>query len=110
MKDKTKTRNLIIIGAIIVIIALAGYFYTNRDQSSNALLLVNEGSATASVDSDLLNALRTLKQLKLDSSIFSNAAWLSLTDFSQILPTQSSGRTNPFAPIGSSVFASTTSQ
>lgn len=99
-------KNLIISLTIIVIIGVAGYFYASRDRSADILLVSTPTDATTgAIDNDLLSALRELKRLKLDSSIFDNAAWLSLEDFGKSLTPEPVSRLNPFAPLGSNVAA-----
>jgi hypothetical protein len=106
---KGNTKNLIIIGVIVLIIAGAAYYYFNRDQSGSAVLTSQDSSTiTPSVDSDLLSALRELRKIKLDDSIFSSASWLSLHDFGRVLTPQQPFRPNPFAPLDSSAFSSAT--
>jgi len=99
-------KNYIIIGAIVLVVIIAGYFYATRDQSPDATLVAT--TATTTVDSDLLSALRELRKLHLDDTIFTSQAWLSLTDFGKTLAPMASGRPNPFAPLDASVLASTT--
>ncbi len=107
-KQKSSSINLIIVIAIIIAVCVAGYFYMNRDQSSDDLLVSSmvgvsgSGSAVAPVDNQLLAALRDLRRLQLDDSLFKDPIWLSLRDFSQTLAPQEPYRPNPFAPLGSS--------
>ncbi|MBX4209562.1 hypothetical protein KW799_02645 [Candidatus Parcubacteria bacterium] len=113
MKENANSRNLIIVIAIIVAIGIAGYFYASRDRSSDTLLTSESASESASVDTDLLAALRALKKLKLDGGIFTDPAWATLKDFGKVLAPQPAGRANPFSAISAadSAFsgASTTS-
>ncbi|HEY0907932.1 MAG TPA: hypothetical protein VGE35_01140 [Candidatus Paceibacterota bacterium] len=106
MQDKPKHggANLLIVLAILIGIGVAGYMYITRDTSSSDLLVATDPSV-APVDNQLLAALRDLRRLKLDDSIFKDAVWLSLQDFGQTLAPQDPYRPNPFAPIGSGVTA-----
>ncbi len=107
MKESSSNlKNIIVIGVILLLVALAGYWYATRDKSSDELLTSQDaGSETKSVDSDLLAALRELRKLRLDDSIFSDPVWLSLHDFGKTLAPQQSFRPNPFAPLDASAFA-----
>lgn len=117
MQDKQKSggMNLIIVIAIIIAICVAGYLYITRDQSPDDLLVSSmagvgaPGSPVSPVDNQLLAALRDLRRLKLDDSIFKDPAWATLHDFSQTLEPQEPYRPNPFAPLGGGS-ASTTTQ
>ncbi|HEU5114797.1 MAG TPA: hypothetical protein VFT82_03455 [Candidatus Paceibacterota bacterium] len=96
---KSNSKNLIITIAIIIVIGVAGYYYTTRDRSSDQLLISDFSTSSPAVDNDLLTALRALKQIRLDDSIFKNPVWTSLTDFSKTIPTEVPGRQNPFSPL-----------
>lgn len=108
MKEKVNKKNLIIIGVLVVIIGIAGYFYSTRDQTSDTLLSSEFSTTTTVVDSDLLSALRELKKLRLDDSIFTNPVWMSLNDFGKTLADQPKGRPNPFLPLDLSGAGTTT--
>lgn len=63
---------------------------------------VNNNQNLASVDSEFLAMLLSIKSLKLNDSIFSNVAFANLRDSSiTLIQDNTEGRTNPFAPIGS---------
>ena len=98
--NKANTKNLVIIGVVIVALGIACYYYVTRDQSSSDLLVASAATTTTSVDGGLLTALQELKHISLDGAIFSDPAWLSLNDFSQQIAPQGAGRPNPFAPLG----------
>lgn len=112
-QGSSNTRNLIIAGVVLLALIAAGYFYTTRDRVGDADLLVGVPiSSERAIDGDLLSTLRELKRLRLDEAIFSDQAFLSLTDQSKPLPAQTSGRINPFAPFDSvqSAFSSSSPQ
>ncbi len=91
-------KNIIII-AIIIIAAFAVYsfFFTGKQ---DAALSQSAPSKDENVDQDLITLLLQLKAIKLDDSFFSNITFKSLQDFSQELVPEATGRTNPFAPLG----------
>lgn len=57
-------------------------------------------SADAVVGQDLLAALALLKTIQLDTSIFTDPIFKSLSDWGKKIPPQPVGRRNPFAPLG----------
>lgn len=57
-------------------------------------------SADAVVGQDLLAALALLKTIQLDTSIFTDPIFKSLSDWGKAIPKQPVGRRNPFAPFG----------
>jgi hypothetical protein len=64
------------------------------------------GPATTPVGQDFLTLLLNVKNIKLDDSIFSNPAFVSLHDSTILLvPDGNEGRPNPFAPIGTDTTA-----
>ncbi len=108
-----KLKNIIIFGVIAVLV-IGGYLYFKPAAESPNLLtntgpggLVtdsNSGTATMSSDAigqDFLNLLLNVQNIKLDDSIFSDPAFLSLHDSSIVLVQDlKAGRPNPFAPLG----------
>lgn len=109
-KGSSNTKNLLIAGAILVVLIAAGYFYATRERVSDSDLLVGVPiTGEKAIDGDLLSTLRELKRLRLDESIFSDPSFVSLTDQSKPLPPQVSGRINPFAPLESASSAFSTS-
>jgi hypothetical protein len=116
-----KTKNIIIFLGIVVVIG-ALYFLYIKTTSSPALTVsstTNTGpanTATATVNNpgtlvanDFLTLLLGVSSIKLNDSIFSDAAFASLVDVPiDLTPNGTEGRPNPFAPIGTDVVASTT--
>ena len=98
------TRNIIMIAVICVATLVAGYFLSGQigGGSTSASLTATPVAQSGQVGSDLVVALQRLKSVTLDASIFSDAAFQSLTDFGVTIPPQQLGRPNPFAPIATS--------
>jgi hypothetical protein len=88
--------------AIVVgVVLLAGLFvYMNYFTKPSQDTLTTTTDTTLS--QDLLVTLQNLHTIKLDNSIFSNAAFQSLTDFGVTIPAEEVGRRNPFAPLQTS--------
>ena len=64
----------------------------------------------ASLDQDFLPMLLSVKTIRLDDSIFSDPAFMSLVDGSiELIPEGNEGRPNPFAPLGAENSVSSTS-
>lgn len=78
---------------------------TSAPLSSNMV-----GAGSQAIAQDFLTLLLSVKNIKLDDSIFSNEAFVGLRDSSIVLtPDGNEGRPNPFAPLGSDLTASTIS-
>lgn len=103
---------LVIIG--IAVLAAVAIWYGMSQTSSSATTIVTSSAAGTSnvpggavtpgpVDKDtqqILEILLALRAVKLDETLFSNQAFISLKDFStQIIP-EPVGRPDPFAPLG----------
>jgi hypothetical protein len=103
MNERSTTgRNLIIAAVALALIGAAGYYYLGRGEADENLLVSVPAEAGGAVDGDLLTALRSLRKLTLDDSIFKDKSWATLFDFGQTLSPQPKGRPNPFAPFDAS--------
>lgn len=58
--------------------------------------------SSAALGEDLLTALALLKTISLDTSVFTDPVFESLSDWGKAIPPQPAGRRNPFAPLGAS--------
>jgi len=88
--------------ALFVIYTL---FFKGGDTPSPGELQTTS-SATSEIEAvtvDLLALLLSLKTLDIDTTIFSDDRFKSLTDFSVALIPQPVGRLNPFLPFGGAV-------
>lgn len=114
-----KTKLLIGIVLIIVII-LGAYLYissnkTDTSSQNSTLTSSNSGSnpvalgesraadilATTTSQNEIATLLKSVNQIKLDTTVLQNPAFLALQDTSLTLPnTTVSGRINPFARSG----------
>ena len=104
---KSNFKKIIIIVVIIVILALLFIFISKKSpdaipnlSSSTEDTSTNSQDAGAAAD-DFLTWLLSVKSINLDTSVFSDPAFVSLNDSSILLtPDGTEGRPNPFAPIG----------
>jgi hypothetical protein len=89
------------------VLLLGGIFvYMSYFAAPSAPAALTASDADASLSQNLLVTLQNLHTIKLDNSIFSDPAFQSLTDFGVVIPSQTPGRRNPFAPLGSTVTSS----
>lgn len=95
-----------------MVFAIAGVLlYVWLSMSSGDELLTTSGDDTSPLSQELLTTLSQLNSIKLDPTFFTDPAFLSLNDFSTTIPSQNTGRRNPFAPVqGSSVRTSGSTQ
>lgn len=109
----SKIKNILIFVAIGVVLVLVYIFFIKPAPEQAGLVSSTpatalpgaDGSTTTSGVSiaaeDFLTLLLSVKNIKLDSSIFSDIAFNSLRDSSIVLvPDGTEGRPNPFAQFG----------
>ena len=89
-------KNLIMIVVVVAALAALYYFYSSGGQ--DALLTTEEPDSP--VSQEILATLGNLRTIKLDSSVFQDPLFLSLSDFGVTIPPATAGRRNPFAPVG----------
>ena len=107
----SKIKNIIIVSVVVVALVLVYIFFlkpapdtanlVSSTSSAGGTTDVNVISQNSAVTQDLLSVLLSVKSIKLDDSIFSDKAFMSLHDSSILLTSPGDeGRPNPFAPIG----------
>ena len=94
-------RNLILFLVIGGILAGGFYYFFNKNTPEEANITSSSAPSNPAVNSANNLPATSISGINLDTSIFSNPAFLSLRDSSVILiPRGNEGRPNPFAPIG----------
>jgi hypothetical protein len=97
---------LIAVFALIAVLLVAwggGGAPTTLPSTTTPLISVSpapDEGASAALGQDLLAALALLRTLQLDTALFSDPAFRSLSDWGKDIPPQPVGRRNPFAPLG----------
>ncbi|MCK4386979.1 MAG: hypothetical protein KAV41_02775 [Candidatus Pacebacteria bacterium] len=92
-----------ILGALIILVSVFfAYQYRAKADSSghSQLISIKQDAAANTFSSNTLEILLKLRSLSLDDSLFEDAVFQNLIDFSLEIEEQSAGRNNPFAPIG----------
>lgn len=93
---------------IVIIVLVAGGVWYGLSQSGTAAPALSTSNAdgsiaatgsTAAADQDLVSTLLTLRSVTLSGTIFTEAAFASLHDFSTTIIPEPVGRPNPFAPL-----------
>lgn len=90
--------------AIIVIVVIAGallaYSFISTPSSSNDdLISITTQDDLQILSRDIVRNLNRIAALKLDKSVFNDPVLRNLSDFSERISPQQSGRRNPFAPF-----------
>lgn len=113
-----KNQKLFILIVALVVVAVGAYLYFSKSSqtntaakaTTNTLVSINTGdspvalgdnNAASFAGSDIAALLKNVDQIKLNTSLLSNPAFLSLVDTTLTLPvTDISGRVNPFGKSG----------
>lgn len=88
--------NTLVMGIVAVALLVLGWYFFLGSSGGSAPL--TQGGASP-VSQNLLVMLTNLKTVQLNGAIFSDPAFLSLSDFDVTIPPQPAGRSNPFAPL-----------
>lgn len=90
----------IIVVVVAVLVAIGVWIGLSSSSSSEGSLLSTEVIGNNGPDKDLVSTLLALRAVKLDASLFTDPAFISLKDFSTQIVAEPVGRPNPFAPLG----------
>lgn len=83
----------------IVIFLIVIFFYNTFIKENQ--VIVEEGNEVAqAIGADLLALSEELRQVSLETELFTTKLYMALTDFSNPIPPQPIGRTNPFDLLG----------
>lgn len=100
----TSSIQKIIIGLTsLLVIGFFGYNLFGPD--SKVETLVETSSTPESVGGETLKLIDKLKTISINQNIFSEALFTNLKDFTQTVSPELQKRANPFATIGSDIFA-----
>lgn len=105
----SKIKNILIFVVIAAALILAYIFFFKKDASQSNLtstfgtssLPAETQTQATMIDTEFLSILLSIKDIKLNDSMFADTAFLNLRDSSITLtPDGTEGRSNPFALIG----------
>jgi hypothetical protein len=100
MKYLEKNKS-VVIAAILLVMVIFGYrtFFKTEESPVDVLLLESNGQ-NQEAGRQIVDLVSVIKSVTLSQDLFASPLYKSLNDFSVDLPSQSTGRSNPFAPIG----------
>ena len=81
---------------ILIVLGFWGYSLYSGGTPSAAIITTTDRSP---LSQDVLATLSSLHTITLDSSIFTDPLFVSLSDFGVQIPAEAAGRRNPFAPV-----------
>lgn len=92
------TKNkVLVLGLGVVVLAMLYYLFFLSKPASAPLSTTADNESP--VTRNLLVTLSNLHTIRLNGAIFADPVFVSLADFGVVIPTQSVGRRNPFAPM-----------
>ncbi len=91
-------KNKVAIGFGVALLLVIYIYFSYFSGGSSATLTASDSGSPLS--SDILITLQSVNSIKLDNSIFTDPAFVSLSDFGVTIPAQNVGRRNPFLPVG----------
>lgn len=91
--------NLILIVSLLVV-GFFAYSYLNKTDVSTSYLAQDVSTTDSSEARYIYNLSQKIKPLELKDDIFRNDVFNALRDNTVDFPQQTSGRINPFAPLG----------
>lgn len=89
---------LVLLGIIALVVAGIAWYVLSGSGSAVAELPV--AADTTAADQEVIATLLSLRATRLDNQIFSDPAFLTLSDFSTTILPEPVGRPSPFAPLG----------
>jgi hypothetical protein len=91
-------KNTKVVAGIAVLLVLAvGYWYWSSTSTAPQATVT---AVTSPASQELLTMLGNLHSLELNPAVFQDPLFTSLSDFGVTIPSQPTGRRNPFAPPG----------
>lgn len=95
--NKSNIKNIIIIVSIVAGLFFLYTFFVKGNNDDD--LLVSSSSTQSPVIEELFSILNKLSQLRINESIFQDASYKSLEDYTVIVNPEPYGRINPFELI-----------
>lgn len=107
--NKPSSKKSWIITIVVIVIAVIAYFYIEggKPVDSSALSVVNNPEVNQE-STKVFNLLNQIKGLRIDPTLFTDAGYKTLRDYTVPIPQDDVGRNNPFAPIPGFVQPTTT--
>lgn len=100
------SQNKLVFAVIALLIAGGTWYGLSASTPSSDLVSTPISTASSPDEQGLIATLLTLRAVKLDGTIFTDPAFMSLKDFSTDIVAEPIGRENPFAPLSSQPFPS----
>lgn len=95
-----KQNKILAAGAAVAVFGILYYAFFFTSSSSPAPSLTSSSdAASVPMSQKLVVMLTSLNTIRLNNAVFQDPVFQSLADFGVVIPQQSVGRRNPFAPL-----------
>lgn len=95
MKTLTGNKGIIVAVAVFIVLMLLFNIFLKAEPS-----LIPDELVASGIGEDLIRTHVELQRVTFDQSLFSSPSYLGLVDFGIPIPSQATGRPNPFNIIG----------
>lgn len=96
MKKNLFTKALLPLATVLIIVGVLYLSSAYADSTTTP----DDGLSSDAISAQIVSKISILNSVSLKDTMFKNAMFTSLVDYSRPLPDQDIGRNNPFAPIG----------
>lgn len=98
-QNKSKKSKMLTIIIALIVAAFIGYSLFFTGDADDLALVMPQGVNQDQTARELLVLFAELSTINLSSAVLSSSIFMSLEDFSREIPSEPTGRVNPFAPI-----------
>src|SRR3989338_1085778 len=97
--NKSKKSKMLTIAIALIVAAFIGYSLFFTGDADDLALVLPQGVNQDQTARELLVLFAELSTINLSSAVLSSSIFMSPEDFSREIPSEPTGRVNPFAPI-----------
>ncbi|KKT75185.1 MAG: hypothetical protein UW71_C0006G0011 [Parcubacteria group bacterium GW2011_GWB1_44_7] len=98
-QNKSKKSKMLTIIIALIVAAFIGYSLFFTGDADDLALVMPQGVNQDQTARELLVLFAELSTINLSPAVLSSSIFMSLEDFSREIPSEPTGRVNPFAPI-----------
>lgn len=93
-------KNNILTIILVVFVGMIAFWYLTKTNDSSSNIVADAGTIQSGDAKYVYNLLQQMDKVTLDDTLFTGNVFKNLKDNTVSFSPQPSGRTNPFAPVG----------